>query len=140
MPDLDAETLEKSFAEIAPRGVAFASAFYHRLFQAHPELFPLFAKTNMAAQLDKLVATLGLVVANLRRPDVLASEVRALGRRHGGYGVVPAQYPMVKAALLETLAEFHGDGWTETRRVAWGQAYDLIASLMIAEHGTRGHP
>ena len=128
---LDPDTLEQSFAEISPRSVELAAAFYHHLFALHPELFPLFARTNMAAQLDKLVAMLTLVVQNLRRPEVLAAEVSALGRRHLAYKVRIDHYPLVKAALVTTLAEMHGAGWTERRQIAWSDAYDFLEKLML---------
>jgi methyl-accepting chemotaxis protein len=65
---LQIELLETSFRMIAPRGEAFVTAFYERLFTRFPETRAFFASTNMKEQRKKLLGA--LVIGNLRKPDI----------------------------------------------------------------------
>ncbi|MGJ3263715.1 MAG: globin domain-containing protein [Salinarimonas sp.] len=110
----------------------FAAAFYARLLSASPGLAPLFAQTDMDAQRGKLVAVLAFVVNGLDRPETILDPARALARRHVGYGVEAAHYPLVGAALVDALGERLGDAFTHEARAAWIAAYRLLSGVMIA--------
>jgi hemoglobin-like flavoprotein len=125
------ELVEQSFPVIARQGRKLTAAFYRELFAGHPEIEAMFAGVDMTAQHDKLFATLALLVANLRRPEMIAAELRSLGQRHAGYAVRPEQYPHAKTALLAALAELLGEAWDEPQRQAWCEAYDLVVELML---------
>jgi nitric oxide dioxygenase len=129
------EEVETSFRLVAPIAEPAAAIFYDKLFALDPTLRPLFANADMARQGQKLMAAIGFVVGNLRRPDALLPAVRELGRRHGGYGVQPAHYATVGAALLATLAEGLGEAFTPARQEAWAAAYGVLAEAMIAAAG-----
>ncbi|MEJ6483479.1 hypothetical protein N0Y54_19525 [Nostoc punctiforme UO1] len=47
---LNVGILEQSFAKVKPHADEFAASFYNNLFQAHPEVKPLFANIDMANQ------------------------------------------------------------------------------------------
>jgi hemoglobin-like flavoprotein len=79
--------LETSFQTIAPRGEAFVTSFYERLFTRFPETRAFFASTNMKEQRKKLLGALALVIQNLRKPEVLTGALHGLGQRHVAYGV-----------------------------------------------------
>src|SRR5215467_6757196 len=109
---LQLEFLETSFQQIAPRGEAFVTAFYDRLFTNYPQTRAFFASTNMQEQRKKLLGALILVIQNLRKPEVLTSALKGLGQRHVAYGVRPEHYPIVGAILLETFSDVLGERWT----------------------------
>ncbi|HKF36296.1 MAG TPA: globin family protein [Ktedonobacteraceae bacterium] len=128
---LQIEFLETSFQAIAPRGEAFVTAFYERLFTRFPQTRAFFASTNMQEQRKKLLGALALVIQNLRKPEVLASALQGLGQRHVAYGVQPEHYSIVGAVLLETFADLLGDDWTPAYHDAWAQAYQTVCTLML---------
>ena len=128
---LHIELLETSFQAIAPRGEAFVTAFYDRLFTTYPQTRAFFASTDMKEQRKKLLGALLLVIQNLRKPEVLTSALKGLGCRHVEYGVRPEHYPIVGAILLETFANFLGDAWTPEYHDAWAQAYEVVCSIML---------
>ena len=128
---LQIELLETSFQLIAPRGEAFVTAFYERLFTNYPQTRAFFASTSMKEQRKKLLGALILVIQNLRKPEVLTSALKGLGQRHVAYGVRPEHYPIVGTILLETFADFLGDDWTPAYQDAWAQAYEAICSIML---------
>ena len=61
----------------------------------------------------------------------LVPVLQQLGRRHVAYGVTEAQYAVVGAAFLDTLAEVLGADFTDARREAWTAVYGLMARTMI---------
>jgi len=128
---LQIELLETSFQKITPRGEAFVTAFYERLFMNYPQTRAFFASTNMKEQRKKLLGALALVIQNLRKPEVLTSALQGLGQRHVAYGVRPEHYPIVGAVLLETFAYLLGERWTQAYHDAWAEAYDVVCAIML---------
>ncbi len=128
---LQIDVLESSFQAIAPQGDVFAASFYDRLFARFPETRALFPTTDMTRQQKKLLAALALTVQNLRKPDVLAGHLKELGKQHVRYAVEADHYPLVGAVLLETLAAFLGERWTQECQAAWTEAYEAITALML---------
>jgi hemoglobin-like flavoprotein/uncharacterized protein YjbI with pentapeptide repeats len=131
LSELPVELLERSFEKIKPHAEEFAASFYENLFQAHPELKPMFAHVDMAQQQQKLLSALVLVVENLRNPSALGSVLSALGGRHIGYGSLPQQYPAVGKALLLTFEHYLQDDWTPELKKAWRDAYGTITAQML---------
>ncbi len=112
-----------------PHARDVAAAFYANLFAAAPQLRPLFGG-DMQEQGRKLMAVLGLAVSGLTNLPALLPTVRALGERHRGYGVEPAHYGIVGAALIQTLEEGFGDAFSPELREAWAAAYAILAGVM----------
>jgi len=121
--------IKESFAQVAPIAETAAELFYGRLFELDPALRPMF-RGNMKEQGKKLMQTLAVVVNGLERLDSLLPAVEALGRRHAGYGVQDAHYATVATALLWTLEQGLGDGFTSQVREAWTTAYLALAGVM----------
>ena len=128
---LQVEVLEESFKAIEPQADGFVGSFYDNLFAANPEAKPLFETTDMEAQKKKLLASLVLVVENLRKPEALDGALRGLGARHVKYGALPEHYPLVGSALLTTFGQYLGDKWTPDVKNAWTNAYVAISEIML---------
>jgi hemoglobin-like flavoprotein len=125
------ELIRASWTEVEPIQDVAATLFYDRLFELDPLLRRLFRRTDMAAQKKVLMQTLAVVVRSLDRLDHLVPAVEALGRRHAGYGVRATHYETVGDALLWTLGQGLGDGFTPELRDAWAEAYGVLAAVMI---------
>lgn len=128
---LNVEVLEQSFERVKPNADEFASRFYNYLLIDSPQLRPLFAKTNMEDQKQKLMMSLVLVIENLRNPNYLKIILKNLGERHVGYGAIQEHYPLVGAALLKTFESYLGKDWTPVVQQAWIDAYEVLAQLML---------
>lgn len=139
---LNVELLESSFKLVAPKGEALVTRFYERLFKKYPAVKPLFKKTSIKEQKKKLLASLVLVIQNLRHPDKLTPVLQDMGARHVGYGAKPAHYDAVGENLLAVLGEFAGAAWTPQVKQAWTDAYGAIKTIMLAGaeriHSTQG--
>jgi hemoglobin-like flavoprotein len=126
--------VQQSFAQVRPRADTVAARFYQRLFTLDPSVRPLFPE-DLSAQGRKLMDMLGLVVHGLPRVDTIRPAVQALGRRHVQYGVHPEHYKTVRAALLWTLEQECGAGFTPEVREAWAAAYTVLADIMTTAAG-----
>ncbi len=135
---LNIELLESSFKLVAPQGDALVTRFYERLFEKYPVVKPLFKNASISEQKKKLLASLVLVIQNLRHPEKLTPVLQEMGARHVGYGAKPAYYDAVGENLLAVLGEFAGEAWTPEVSQAWTDAYGAIKKIML-EGAKRGH-
>ena len=74
--------------------------------------------------------TLTAVVQGLDHFEALLPAIQDLGRRHAGYGTTDAHYDSVGQALLWTLEQALGEGWTPEVAAAWADAYGTVAKVM----------
>ena len=132
LTDRQIALVQTTFRQVAPMADEAAAMFYGRLLEIAPSTRPLCRETDMAEQRRKLMAALGMVVASLRDMDRITPTLAALGARHAGYGVTPAQYATVGAALLWTLRQGLGEAFTREVEHAWAAAYGAVAAAMQA--------
>lgn len=97
---LNVELLESSFTLVAPKGSALVTRFYERLFQKYSAVKPLFTHTTIKAQQQKLLASLVLVIQNLRRQDKLTKGPGRPRRPIRSVRCQPAHYDAVGENLL----------------------------------------
>ncbi|HVJ34020.1 MAG TPA: globin family protein [Terriglobia bacterium] len=123
--------VQASWVKVKSIGSEAATLFYQNLFISNPELRPLF-KGDLRQQGVRLMQMLDFAIGKLTDLDTLAPVLQKLGQRHGGYGVKPAHYDLVGAALLQTLEQGLGRDFTDETRAAWSTVYGLVARTMMA--------
>lgn len=124
-------TVRRSFAQIVPIKEFAAALFYERLFEIDPSTRALFS-SDLKAQGSKLIMAIAMVVHALDRIEPMLGTLKELARRNVDYGVQERHYESVGAALLWTLEQGLGDGFTPDVSEAWTAAYDLLSRTMIA--------
>jgi len=130
MPDAPTiDLVQASWARVMPISDAAATLFYDRLFALDPSVRSLF-KSDIREQKKKLMQTLSVAVDGLRTPAKLVPVLQTLGMRHTGYMVEERHYDLVGDALLWTLREGLGDGFTPAIEAAWQRTYAFIAAVM----------
>ena len=133
---------------------AVGVALFRNVFDAAPEALALFGsfkdepdlyssdrlKAHGVKVVDAVSFALDALAENADADDEkLRTTLRELGAKHVGYGVTPAQYDVVGAALLKTLAEIaervDGDAFAGSEtETAWRAVWAVVASLMIDEN------
>lgn len=129
MNNTEVTLVQDSWKKVLPIRDIAADLFYGKLFELDPTLRALF-KGDMTEQGRKLMTMIGTAVVGLSRPDELIPAVKALGVRHGGYGVRDEHYDTVATALLDTLQKGLGPAFTPEVKAAWIVVYSLLASTM----------
>jgi nitric oxide dioxygenase len=128
---LDITALETSFDLVAARREELVDRFYRRLFRDAPATRALFAHADMRAQKRALLGALVALRRSLRDLSSIAPFLADLGARPARYDVSAEHYPVVGAALLETMAEVGGAGWQPFFTSEWARAYQMVAHIMI---------
>jgi hemoglobin-like flavoprotein len=106
--------------------------FYERLFEVYPSVKSLF-HTPPEEQHQKLMASLGAIVAGVTNLERTIPYLRAMAIRHLKYGVENAHYPAVTENLIAVLAEHlsvEGE-WPEAYATAWNEAMAVITTVMM---------
>lgn len=129
MNDHQIQLVRHSFALVAPIADQAAALFYDKLFERDPSISKMF-RGDMGQQGARLMQMIEAAVQMLDRPAMLRHALLRLGERHAGYGVVDAHYPLVGAALLDTLAVGLGDAFTAETREAWAAMYAMVVDAM----------
>lgn len=122
--------LKDTFAELEQTDSAAINLFYENLFDARPELRPLFSDSQ-ERQSRKLMHSLKVIITSLDEPKQSIALLEQLGARHAQYGVRPEHYELAGQVLQRTLADFFGQSFTTPIRESWQAAFALIASVMV---------
>ncbi|HEY8067785.1 MAG TPA: globin family protein [Burkholderiales bacterium] len=129
MTPKQAALVQGSWEKMQSAGEAVAQLFYARLFGLDPSLQALF-KGDMNEQGRKFAMMITFAVNGLARLEAIEPGLRALGRRHAGYGVRNEHYETVGAALVWTIGKGLGPAFTGEIRDAWTAAYRVLANTM----------
>lgn len=115
-------------------GLAITTRMYERLFR-DPAIAALFdqAAQESGEQPKRLAAAILAYAKNIERLDVLGPAVGRMVARHVESGVRAEHYPHVANALLPAIRDVLGaDVATDEVLAAWGEAYWMLADLLIA--------
>jgi hemoglobin-like flavoprotein len=125
------ELVRASFAKVLTIADAAATLFYGRLFELDPTLRPLF-KSDLPEQGRKLMQMIGMAVKWLDRWEQVAPVLGDMARRHEAYGVRAQDYDTVGMALIWTLEQGLGAGFTPEVKAAWVAVYTRLTATMQA--------
>jgi hemoglobin-like flavoprotein len=99
------------------RAQDLCKTFYRGLFEAMPEVQPLFSRTNMERQYDALNQAIKLLLDYDADGESAAAAVRAVALRHAQFGLGSKHLEAFEAALLGALRA-SGESDEETQE-AW---------------------
>lgn len=119
----------RSIADLPPQ--TLGRVFFSRLTETSPRLIATANLSSYPNRSAELMTVLAYVVSQLHQHDHLVGDLAALARRYARYGVVENDYTPIGEALLSTLEEFLGAGWTIYVREAWTACYALLTQTMI---------
>jgi hemoglobin-like flavoprotein len=115
------------------QGLAITTRMYARLFE-DPAMKALFdqAAFTSGEQPKRLAGAILAFARNVDNLPVLTGAIEAIAARHVATGIKPEHYPAVAAALLPAIQDVLGEAVTPAILDAWGQAYWLLANVLIA--------
>ena len=113
----------------------FPQHFYDVLFQAHPDLRPMFHRSSPGAQHKMFAQKLTAIVDHVDDPKWLDRELVTLASKHVSYGVTDEMYAWVGDALIATLREACGSEWSDDAEAAWRSAYGALTDKILGATG-----
>ena len=140
---LSAETtaIVKSTAPaLQQHGLAITTRMYERLF-VDPEIKALFdqAAQESGEQPKRLAGAILAFAKNVDNLGALTQAVDRMAQRHVETGVKPEHYPAVAAALLPAIKDVLGDAVDQKTLDAWGEAYWVLADILIGVEARKYH-
>lgn len=116
-------------------GETLTKHFYKRMFANNPEVAPFFNPANQAegSQQKALAGAILAYAANIDNLDALGGAVELIAHKHASLMITKDQYPIVGANLLGAIKEVLGDGATDEVIGAWGEAYGLLADILVGK-------
>lgn len=134
---LSARTIELVKATVpilVQHGETLTRHFYDRMFSHNPEVLAFFnpAHQHAGTQQRALAAAVCAYAQNIEDLAPLAEPVELIAHKHVSLGVQPEHYPIVGENLLASIREVLGDLATDELIAAWGEAYGMLADVLIA--------
>jgi hemoglobin-like flavoprotein len=121
--------IKASHAAVAAMPRQLAARFYEVLFDAAPNLRPLFPKDLTSLQ-GHFEGALALVVRNLDEVDVLREALRDLGASHIHWGARPEDYEVARESLIAAIKSLSPE-WSAELEGHWRAAVTAIIVPML---------
>lgn len=127
------ETVQATIPVLVAHGETLTRHFYRRMFTGDPAVRAFFnpAHQHSGSQQRALAAAICAYAQNIENPAALAGAVEVIAQKHCSLGVLPEHYPIVGKHLLGSIKEVLGDAATDAILNAWGEAYGLLADVLI---------
>ncbi|WP_292965106.1 globin domain-containing protein [Novosphingobium sp. UBA1939] len=131
----EAKAIVKTTAPVIEKhGLAITTAMYARLFR-NAEVAAMFdqAAQDSGEQPRRLAGAILAYARNIDKLGNLGPAVQRMVARHVETGVKAEHYPLVAEALLPAIRDVVGaDVATDEVLAAWGEAYWMLADILIA--------
>ena len=108
----------------------FVTAFYHYLFDQHPEIQHLFPE-DLSQQKTKLLNMLDNVINGIEYIDELESILMELGETHKGVGITKEMYDVFVIAAIKAAEKSSDFSITKEELAEWEDAFREISNVML---------
>jgi hemoglobin-like flavoprotein len=125
--------LAESLSRVLNASQLLGEAFYRHLFELVPEVRPYFERVDMRRQ--AMLVTMALTIIQQyydRRYPAMKAYLHYLGSRHAARGIPIDLYSRWRDTLIDTLARFHGNNWSDDIAGHWRRAIDLAIDKVVA--------
>lgn len=118
---------------VAENAVAITSRFYQMMFEGDPQVRRFFnqAHQHAGSQQRALAGAVCAYAANIDNLGALGPAVELIAQKHCSLGIQPEHYPIVGKHLLAAVKDVLGAPVTDEVVAAWGEAYGLLAHILI---------
>jgi hemoglobin-like flavoprotein len=123
------ERIKTSYAALPAEGRQLSAGFYERLFDAAPNLRPLFP-ADLSSLQGHFEAALALVIRNLSEVGGLQEALRDLGAQHVHWGARPEDYATARDALVAAIGSL-SPAWDAALERHWRDAITAIIVPMV---------
>jgi hemoglobin-like flavoprotein len=128
---INIELLRAHLQDIVDREAELTALVYARFFALCPAAEELFGRYSESNKQRMMAETLIAVLNLLDRESWLDSYLRDMGSRHQFSYETPAHmYAPFSKAVVETLAELSGPGWSTPLARSWTLALDEVSEIM----------
>ena len=130
----EAKLVRDSFDKLEAELETHSTYFYETFFGLAPDLRSMF-RDDLSGQGMKFMTTLRNIIRHIDANDAYFETLTDLGQGHAKLGVSIKSFQHVEDAMIATLANALGDGFSKELEEAWRQAFADISSTMIRKGG-----
>jgi len=107
--------------------------FYQLMFTGDPQVKAFFngAHQHSGGQQKALAGAICAYAANIDNLGALGPAVELIAQKHCSLGIKAEHYPIVSKHLLQAIQDVLGDAVTDEILNAWGEAYGVLADVLI---------
>lgn len=121
---------------VKEHGEKITTRMYEIAFAERPDYRLGFENTWMVdakgnGQAQKLAASVYAYATHIDNLEALASAVDRIVHKHVEARILPEQYPLIGAKLLEAMKDVLAEAATEDVIEAWSEAYNALATIFI---------
>ena len=133
LPQETIDIVKSTVPVLEQHGQTITTVFYKNMFEAHPELLNIFNQANQSQgrQQNALASLVYAAAENIDNLEAVLPAVVQVAHKHKSLNITPDHYPIVGNYLLGAIKEVLGDAATPEIIGAWGEAYEVIASVFI---------
>ncbi|TWT91032.1 Flavohemoprotein [Pseudobythopirellula maris] len=119
---------------VAANAETITRAFYERMFRENPEVQAFFnqAHQHSGGQQRALAGAICAYFSHIDNLQALGPAVELIVQKHCSLGIQEQHYPIVGKHLLAAIGEVMGDAVTDEVAAAVGEAYEVLAGVLIA--------
>ena len=125
------DLVRKSFDALWPVRRRLADLFYGRFFELAPDARALFSQ-DIARQQLKLMDMIAAIVGALDKREIFQSLISHSGRQHAQFGAKGSHFIAFGDALIWSLEQQFGAGFTPELKQAWITLYGAVQKEMIS--------
>jgi hemoglobin-like flavoprotein len=124
--------IQDSLHQVLAAKSSFGKDFYDVFFHRCPAAREYFGDIDLSRQAILVTMSLLVIVKHYDQNYSATSEyLRYLGTKHHDRRIPKELYTEWSAAMLETLARFHGPQWTTELSEEWRTAIEQVTNLMF---------
>lgn len=118
---------------VAAHAEQITRRFYTLMFEGDPQVRAFFneAHQHSGGQQRALAGAICAYAANIDNLGALGPAVELIAQKHCSLGIRPEHYPIVGKHLLVAIKDVLGDAATDAVIGAWGEAYGLLAGVLV---------
>ncbi|MFO8142907.1 MAG: NO-inducible flavohemoprotein [Marinobacter sp.] len=127
-------TVKATVPVLQQHGETVTTRFYQILFQRYPEVKAYFnpAHQVQGTQPRALANSVLAYASHIDQLDALSDALPTIIQKHVALDIRPEHYPLVGECLLAAIREVLGDAATEEVISAWAEAYQQLATILMA--------
>jgi len=135
LSDQTIATVKATAPALKEHGVEITTAMYKRMFANNPDVKDMFdqAAQESGEQPKRLATAILAYAENIDKLENLGGPVMRMAQRHVETHVKPEHYPIVAENLLAAIKEVLGDAASDAVLAAWGEAYWVLADILIGK-------
>jgi hemoglobin-like flavoprotein len=124
--------VQTTWNAVSEYSIQIITSFYKYLFADAPEVRPMF-KSDKAEQQKRMALMINTIVNSADSLEEFKASISQLAKRHTHMGVKREYFPIVVKAIICSVEDQYGKGFTPAHKKAWYKILNQVSAIMIEE-------